>query len=101
MIYSMLEIQIRDAVNKAENINENGTINWSFVDADAYAACRSFWKDDADFYESFDEIAEMITAEMTEEANAERQLELDFDLLSRYPNAVEQVEVLKTDFLGM
>ena len=77
MIYSMLEIQMRDAVNKDENLNENGSINWSFVDADAYAECRSFWKDDEDFYESFDEIANMITAEWTEEANAERQLSLE------------------------
>ena len=77
MIYSMLEIQMRDAVNKDENLNENGSINWSFVDADAYAECRSFWKDDEDFYESFDEIANIITAEWTEEANAERQLSLE------------------------
>tara|TARA_Y100000389_G_scaffold138492_1_gene136220 strand:+ start:5210 stop:5443 length:234 start_codon:yes stop_codon:yes gene_type:complete len=73
----MLEIQMRDAVNKDENLNENGSINWSFVDADAYAECRSFWKDDEDFYESFDEIANTITAEWTEEANAERQLSLE------------------------
>ena len=77
MIYSMLEIQMRDAVVKAENLNEDGTINWSFVDADAYAECRSFWKDDADFYESFDEIANTIIAEHVEEAAAEVQLELD------------------------
>ena len=77
MIYSMLEIQTRDAVNKDENLNENGTINWNFVDADAYAECRSYWKDDEDFYESFDEIANMITAEWTEEANAERQLSFE------------------------
>jgi len=77
MIYAMLEIEIRDAVNKDENLNENGSINWNFVDADAYAECRSFWKDDADFYEAFDEIAEMITAEWIEEANAERQLSFD------------------------
>ena len=49
MIYSMLEVQMRDAVSKAENLNLNGTINWNLVDADAYAACRSFWKDDVDF----------------------------------------------------
>ena len=77
MIYSMLEIQMRDAVVKAENLNQDGTINWSFVDADAYAECRSFWKDDADFYESFDEIANTIIAEHVEEAAAEMQLELD------------------------
>ena len=77
MIYSMLEVQMRDAVVKAENLNEDGTINWNFVDADAYAECRSFWKDDADFYESFDEIANTIIAEHVEEAAAEVQLELD------------------------
>ena len=77
MIYSMLEIAMRDAVNKDENLNENGSINWNFVDADAYADCRSFWKDDADFYESFDEIADMITAERKEEADAETQLEME------------------------
>jgi hypothetical protein len=77
MIYSMLEVQMRDAVVKAENLNENGTINWNLVDADAYAACRSFWKDDVDFYESFDEIADQIIAEHVEEAAAEVQLELE------------------------
>jgi hypothetical protein len=96
----MLEIAIRDAVDNDENINDNGTINWSFVDADAYAECRSFWKDDVDFYEAFDEIANKITAEQMEE-NTNAQIEMDFDLLDRYPNAIEQLEVLKTDFLGL
>ena len=77
MIHAMLEIEIRDAVEKAENLNEDYSINWNFVDADAYAQCRSFWKDDEDFYESFNEIADMIIAERSEEANAERQLSFD------------------------
>ena len=77
MIHSMLEIEIRDAVEKSENLNEDYSINWNFVDADAYAACRSFWKDDEQFYESFDEIADMIIAERKEEADAERQLSFD------------------------
>lgn len=77
MIYAMLEIEIRDAVEKEENLNENGSINWNFVDADAYAECRSFWKDDEDFYESFNEIADMVIAERKEEADAERQLSFD------------------------
>ena len=74
MIHSMLEIEIRDAVEKSENLNEDYSINWNFVDADAYAACRSFWKDDEQFYESFNEIVDMIIAERKEEADAERQL---------------------------
>ena len=77
MIYSMLEIQMRDAIANPTNLYTDGSINWSFVDADAYAECRSFWKDDADFYESFDEIANTIIAEHIEEATAEFQLELD------------------------
>ena len=77
MIYSMLEIQIRDAIANPTNLYTDGSINWDFVDADAYAECRSFWKDDADFYESFDEIANTIIAEHIEEATAEFQLELD------------------------
>jgi hypothetical protein len=77
MIYSMLEIEIRNSVEKSENLNDDYSINWNFVDADAYAECRSFWKDDEQFYESFDEIADMIIAERKEEADAERQLSLD------------------------
>jgi hypothetical protein len=73
----MLEIEIRDAVEKSENLNEDYSINWNFVDADAYAACRSFWKDDEQFYESFNEIVDMIISERKEEADAERQLSFD------------------------
>jgi hypothetical protein len=100
MIYSMLEVDIRDAVFKAENMNTDGTINWNFVDADVYASNVNLWKDDEQFYEAFNEIADQVAKEMTPKATA-TQLEMDFDLLARYPNAVEQVEVLKTDFLGM
>jgi len=77
MIYSMLEIEIRNSVEKSENLNDDYSINWNFVDADAYAECRSFWKDDEQFYESFDEIVDMIIAERKEEADAERQLSFD------------------------
>ena len=77
MIHAMLEIEIRDAVEKAENLNADYSINWNFVDADAYAECRSGWKDDEQFYESFNEIADMIIAERKEEADAERQLSFD------------------------
>jgi hypothetical protein len=77
MIYSMLEIEIRNSVEKSENLNEDYSINWNFVDADAYAACRSFWKDDEQFYESFDEIVDMVISERKEEADAERQLSFD------------------------
>jgi len=101
MIYSALESTMRNAVEKTENLNEDYSINWNFVDADAYAECASTWKNSEMFYEAFDEIADMIVAERKEEAAAETQIEMEFDLLSRYPNAVQQLEVLKKDFLGM
>ena len=46
------------------------------------------------FYEAFDEIVTNMRNEMREEARSE------MDLLQQYPNAIEQLEVLKTDFLG-
>jgi len=36
MINSVLEATMRSAIELEENINEDGSINWSFVDADAY-----------------------------------------------------------------
>ena len=42
MIYSALESTMRNAVEKAENINEDYSINWNFVDADAYAECAGY-----------------------------------------------------------
>ena len=101
MIYAMLEVEIRNAVELDENLNENGSINWNFVDADAYAECRSLFSTDEMFYEAFDEICGVIISERKEEAAAETQVDMEFDLLARYPNAVEQLEVLKKEFLGM
>ena len=37
MIYSVLESHVREAADKSENRNADGTINWNFVDADCYA----------------------------------------------------------------
>tara|TARA_B110000503_G_scaffold133573_1_gene211315 strand:- start:5458 stop:5676 length:219 start_codon:yes stop_codon:yes gene_type:complete len=68
---------MRNAVEKAENLNEDYSINWNFVDADAYAECASFWKNNKMFYEAFDEIADAINAERTEESLAERQLSFE------------------------
>jgi hypothetical protein len=100
MIYSALESTMRNAVEKAENLNEDYSINWNFVDADAYAECAGFFKDPDDFYEAFNEIADTISEERTEEAAAETQLDMD-TLFTMYPNAVDQLEVLKSDYLGL
>ena len=64
MIYSALESTMRNAVEKAENINEDYSINWNFVDADAYAECAGTWKNSEMFYEAFDEIADSIKAKL-------------------------------------
>lgn len=76
MIYSMLEIEMRSAVDNEDNQFKDGSINWNFVDADAYHACHKYFKDDETFYEYFHDIADKLQAEMNPVSN-EIQLELE------------------------
>ena len=69
MIYSILESNIREAIANPDNQFKDGSINWNFVDADAYHACHNFFRSDADFYESFHDIAEKIANEMNVNTN--------------------------------
>lgn len=64
MIYSILKNSIYSAIENEENYDENGNINWNYVDADAYEDVRNFFKDDETFYEYFDDIAKGIIYEM-------------------------------------
>ena len=66
MIYSLVEAQVREAIAKEENLNEDGTINWNFVDSDCYMSGVSKWfKDDVEYYETWNDIADMIENEMS------------------------------------
>ena len=76
MIYSILESNIRSAVDNEDNQFKDGSINWCFVDADAYHACHKFFKDDETFYEYFHDIANKIHVEMNPVSN-EIQLEME------------------------
>ena len=76
MIYSILESEMRSAVDNEDNQFKDGSINWCFVDADAYHACHNFFKDDETFYEYFHDIANKLQAEMNPVSN-EIQLELE------------------------
>ena len=60
MIYSVLESTMRSAIDLDENKNEDGSINWNFVDADAYAECINLFRDSNEFYDAFNEVAEKI-----------------------------------------
>ena len=51
MIHSLLESNMREAIANPDNQFKDGSINWNFVDADAYHACHNFFRNDADFYE--------------------------------------------------
>ena len=95
--YATLTESINTATFNKENWNADGSINWSFVDADAFDECNKLFDGTALFYEAFDEIVTNMRNEMREEAIAESEAEW---LLKQYPNAKEQLEVLKTDFLG-
>jgi len=64
MIYSILKNSIYSAIENEENYDENGNINWNYIDADAYEDVRNFFKDDETFYEYFDDIAKGIIYEM-------------------------------------
>jgi hypothetical protein len=96
MINAILESTMRSAIELDENKNEDGSINWNFVDADAYMDVHNLYRSNNDFYEAFNDIADKIESENAVESK--EQLELD--LLQKYPNAEEQLEVLKKDYLG-
>ena len=63
MIFSILESKMRDAIELEENRNADGSINWNFVDADCYVDLIDFFRSTTDFYEAFNDIAEMIESE--------------------------------------
>jgi len=66
------------AVTNPENINEDNTINWNFVDADMFMDLSMFYTDTY-IQNCFEKLAD--------------EFELD--------QAAMRLEVLKTDFLGM
>lgn len=72
MIYSVLESNMREAIANPDNQFKDGSINWNFVDADAYAECANLFKDSNEFYDAFNEIAEKI-----EPAVDDNQLEME------------------------
>jgi len=76
MIHSLLESYMRDAVTNTENLQKDGSVNWSFVDADCYMDVGHYFKDQNTYLESFNEIAEQIETEMNPVSN-EIQLEME------------------------
>jgi hypothetical protein len=76
MIHSLLESYMRDAVTNTENLQKDGSVNWSFVDADCFMDVGHYFKDQNDYMESFNEIAGQIEAEMNP-ASDEIQLEME------------------------
>ena len=76
MIHSLLESNMREAVTLDENIQKDGSVNWSFVDADCFMDVGPYFKDQNDYMESFNEIAGQIEAEMNPASN-EIQLEME------------------------
>ena len=74
--YATLQESINTATFNSENWNADGSINWSFVDADAYADCFDMYADTEAFYSDFNEIVDVVIAEMREEAEAEARFEM-------------------------
>lgn len=79
MIYSLVESEVREAMAKPENFNEDGSINWNFIDSDCYTSGVNKWfMNDDMYYEVWDEIVENIISEMREESMADAQIEMNF-----------------------
>jgi len=75
MIYSLVEAAVREAASKAENRNEDGSINWNFVDSDCYMSGVNKWfKDDVEYYAAWNDVADQVEAE--EPADTSVQLEM-------------------------
>ena len=74
--YATLTESINTATFDSDNWNADGSINWSFVDADAFDECNKLFDGTKAFYEAFDEIVNSIIAEMREEADAEARFEI-------------------------
>ena len=56
MIYSVLESTMRTALDNVENINDDGSTNWNFVDADLYGSDHRANSDD-EYYKLYDSLA--------------------------------------------
>ena len=81
MINSLLESEIRIALDKAENRNTDGTVNWDFVDSDCYmSGVNKFFKDDEQYYKAFDFLCMNLSIEFglsDLKAMHKNQLEMD------------------------
>ena len=74
--YATLQDSITKATFDSDNWNADGSINWSFVDADAFDECNRLFDGTKAFYQAFDEIVNVIIAEMREEAESEARFEM-------------------------
>jgi hypothetical protein len=56
--YEAVDAAMQNAIAMAENQNPDGSINWNFIDADAFLDLQPKHLDVDKFYCLFDEIAE-------------------------------------------
>lgn len=63
MIHSLLEMEFNQAINSTENKNEDGSINWNFVDSDCYmSGVPKLYKDDTEYYADWNNLADKFEA---------------------------------------
>jgi hypothetical protein len=75
--YATLQESINTATFDSDNWNTDGSINWSFVDADAFDECNKLFDGTAAFYKAFNEIVTAIRVQMREEADSEARFEME------------------------
>lgn len=59
-----VETYMREAIALEENLNDDGSINWDFVDADCFMRLNPIGETTPLYLEAFDVIADKIEMEM-------------------------------------
>jgi len=73
--YDKLESLISKAMVDPENIDEDGFVNWSYVDADVYSPGVDLFGTTGEFYSAFDAIVEGVLGAIVKAAEEETKNE--------------------------
>jgi hypothetical protein len=62
--YRVVEQYVREAVNTTDNIDDNGFINWNFVDADVFMRVNPTKQCVGVYYECFEKACDKVESEL-------------------------------------
>lgn len=74
MLYSLLEGKMRSVVEDEKSRIADGSVNWTFVDDACYRDLIDFFRSRVDYYEYFNDIADMIESEFPVDTSVQLEL---------------------------